>query len=86
MKAIKKMNVKEYRQLVHNLERIVRVDYQTAVWSREKARVVDMAKSVGSELIHARCARASQELLDDAERAIDWSAGMITKEILGGAL
>ena len=71
------MKVSEYKRLVAHLERVIHVDFHSCVGAEEKAYWVDTAKKVGSDLINATCARASEDLKNRAARVIDQSTTKI---------
>ena len=71
------MKVAEYRNIISHLERVVNCDFHSCVGDEEKARWVEIAKRVGTELINAQCPRAKADDRERAERIIDRSATRI---------
>lgn len=77
------MKVKEYRDLISHVERIVNVDYYACVDGKEKKEWAERAARIGSDLINSECPRASEELRERAARIIDKSADRIIGVVQG---
>lgn len=71
------VKVADFRNAIERLERIVRVDYHSAVGADERAQWVERARRAGRDLMRTVCKRAKRGDWDRRERALDASTDRI---------
>ena len=69
--------VREFRQLIAHLERLISVDRSACVDSTEIGRWAELARRVTSRLIATDCKRATADDWKRRERAIDRSTRLV---------
>jgi hypothetical protein len=75
----KLVRIGEFRNQIAALEDVVSRDWHSCVNDSERANCVEVAKRVGSELLHMVCKRATVADMDRRESAIDRSTSLIGK-------
>lgn len=77
------VKVADFRDEIDHLFRVCNVDFHACVDATEKARWAEIARKVASSLSAMSCKRATVQDWDRREAALERSATLISKVILG---